>query len=44
MGDQAQLAGLAAGQAGGSAKAGPDPLVEYAVSDLGAQVSASAKK
>ncbi len=44
MGDQAQLAGLAAGQAGGSATAGPDPLVEYAVSDLGAQVSASAKK
>ncbi len=44
MGDQAQLAGLAAGQTSGPAKAGPDPLVEYAVSDLGAQVSASAKK
>lgn len=44
MGDHAQLAGLTAGQNGGLAKAGPDPLVEYAVSDLGAQVSASAKK
>ena len=43
MGEQAQLSGLAGGQPTGSAQAGPDPLVEYAISDLGAQVSASAK-
>ncbi|MBP7961330.1 MAG: DNA polymerase III subunit gamma/tau [Caldilineaceae bacterium] len=43
MGDHAQLSGLTAGQSSGSTASGPDPLVEYAVSDLGAQVSTPAK-
>ena len=43
MGDHAQLTGLAVGQSAGAATDGPDPLVEYAVNDLGAQVSPPAK-
>ncbi len=41
MGETAQLTGLGAGKAGTSKDDGPDPLVEYAVSSLGAEVSDS---
>jgi hypothetical protein len=41
LGEEARLTGLAANNSISSSDDGPDPLVEFAVSDLGAEVSDS---